>query len=240
MWIDDLIFKNCEQPLVAAIWVPDGVWVVGGNSNDLQRECHIEQCIQDGVSLLKRCGGGGTVVLHPGCVVVSVGLWVKSFYRNDFYFKQLNASLINVLKEIDPKFADVYQDGISDLVFAGKKIAGTSLFRSRNYLLYQASILVDAKIDLIDKYLAHPSKEPSYRQGKPHDKFLSCLSEHATGLESGAVKTAYQISFLEHVKCLLEDEMIPPQEEQILYLKKKVSTDERASGEQIVGGSEIS
>ena len=61
--------------------------VVLGNSNKSEKECYQESCEADGVPVLKRYGGGGTVVLHDGCLVVSFGFWVRDYFENDYYFK---------------------------------------------------------------------------------------------------------------------------------------------------------
>ena len=96
--------------------------------------------------------------------------------------------MIKSLSEYDPSLERVYQDGLSDLCFEGKKIAGTSLFRSRNYLLYQASILCDGTMPLINRYLKHPSKEPSYRKGKDHSLFVTDLSSILGSINLGSIE----------------------------------------------------
>ena len=132
---------------------------------------------KNGIPVLRRSGGGGTVLLHPDCIIVGLGIWVKDFYKNDFYFRCINDAIMDSLALIDNKFFDLYQDGISDIAYKEKKIAGTSLFRSRNYLLYQASILFKTDVGTIEKALPHPSREPNYRKNKSHREFLIGLSD---------------------------------------------------------------
>jgi lipoate-protein ligase A len=174
MWIDDQVLKACAQPLATEVWIPDAPMVVLGRGNKVEREVNVRACVDDGIPILKRLGGGGTVLLHSGCLIVSLGLWVKEFYANDRYFRLLNQSVIDCLNRELPQLS-FDQRGHSDIVHGQLKIAGTSLFRSRNYLMYQASILVDMQIEWIEKYLAHPSLEPDYRKGRSHRDFLTDL-----------------------------------------------------------------
>jgi lipoate-protein ligase A len=174
MWIDDQVLKACAQPLATEVWIPEAPMVVLGRGNKVEKEVNVRACVDDGIPILKRLGGGGTVLLHEGCLIVSLGLWVKEFYANDRYFRLLNQSVIDCLKLELPQLA-FDQRGHSDIVHGQLKIAGTSLFRSRNYLMYQASVLVDMQIEWIEKYLAHPSLEPDYRQGRRHREFLTDL-----------------------------------------------------------------
>lgn len=148
-----------------------------GSSNDPDKECYTQRCNQDNIKILKRYGGGGAVVLHPGCVIITIGLWVKSFYKNKKYFDAINNSIIDLLKENYDNLDDLILNGLSDISYKDRKILGSSMFRSKNYLLYQGSLLIDKKIKIIQKYLKHPSKEPLYRGKKSHDKFLIGLNE---------------------------------------------------------------
>ncbi|MDD9951860.1 MAG: hypothetical protein OXT67_09885 [Zetaproteobacteria bacterium] len=191
MWIDNQVIDQCEQQLVVKVWVPEQVCVVLGRSNKATVEVREQHCLDDRVPILQRKGGGGTVVLHPGCVVLSAGMWVRDYYKNQNYFEYLNSSVIDVLSVFAAAPSHVLsQNGISDITLNGKKIVGTSLFRSRHYLLYQASLLVDARIDCIEKYLNHPSKEPEYRRGRPHRQFVTGLHQ-----ECYTEKTVQEVSF---------------------------------------------
>ncbi len=180
MWIDDQVLSESHQDLCLKIWIPTRPVVILGRSNKGSNEANRLHCERDGVPIFKRLGGGGTVILHEQCLVVSCGLWVKDYYKNDLYFKNLNQALIELfqsrLPKVEPGFS---QRGFSDIVRGDKKLVGTSLFRSRNYLLYQASILVESRVDLMETYLQHPSIEPDYRQGRSHRDFVMGLSELA-------------------------------------------------------------
>lgn len=172
MWIDDEILQNMAEDLFIRCWIPDRSCVVLGAANDPSMEVDMESCRDDGVAVLRRYGGGGTVVLHEGCLVIGIGVWVKNPYNNSEYFRILNQSIIECLQAFDQIFGILEQRGISDICFKDKKIAGTSMFRSKQYLLYQASLLVDLKIERIERYLRHPSKEPEYRKFRKHGDFL--------------------------------------------------------------------
>ena len=126
-----------------------------------------------GVPLFKRKGGGGTVVLGPGTIVVTVHAGVKHPFQNLGYFRAINHALIDVFKSWqDLPFT---HSGISDIAINRRKIAGTSIFRRKQYLLYQASILVEADFDLIHRLLRHPPREPDYRKGRSHREFITDL-----------------------------------------------------------------
>lgn len=222
MWIDDEIIKDCRKPYMLKSFIPQKNMVVLGRSNK-ESECYKEQCQRDGVEILRRYGGGGTVLLHDGCVVVSFGCWVKEAFHNGRYFDLLNSAVIKSLSNRWPKLEDLSQNGISDIVWNDKKIAGTSLFRSRKYLLYQASILVDRKIELIEKYLAHPSLEPDYREGKPHKDFVVSLNIIDNNILEKAVLEHFERDLLNEIKLHLKNELCDPMEGHIKYLLKKVT-----------------
>lgn len=172
MWIDDDILKRCREPIVLSCFVPTAPCVVLGASNDAQVEVNETACVADKIPIFRRYGGGGTVLLSDQVVVVSLGAWVQQHFQNKFYFERLNQAVIDALATAWPQLAALAQAGLSDIVWQGRKVAGTSLFRSRNYLLYQASILIVADIAGFERYLQHPSREPDYRQGRKHGDFL--------------------------------------------------------------------
>ena len=69
-----------------------------------------------------------------------------------------------------------YPEGISDLAIGEKKILGTSIYRTRLVLFYQASLLVSNDISIFTRYLAMPTRVPEYRRGRSHEDFCTTLA----------------------------------------------------------------
>lgn len=221
MWIDDCVLAQCAQPFYLTTWVPDFVKVVLGSSNQAETEVQVDSCAQDQVEILKRYGGGGTVVLYPGCVVFSFGMWVQHLYRNDQYFAGINRSLIACLESGFPAFAGkLSQQGISDLAYEGRKICGSSLFRSKQYLLFQGSLLVEDGLVWIDRYLQHPSKEPAYREGRSHGDFVTFLSQHAS-VTPVQIQHHLATQLSHFLKTEMGEELVSPDLGHISYLLQK-------------------
>ncbi len=222
MWIDDQILEQHAKPIAIGTWIPDQTVVVLGSSNDPNVECHAERCAADGISILKRYGGGGTVVLYSGCVIVTIGGWVADHFQNDRYFRLLNGA-VNQALHANFKFnAPLTQAGISDLVAGEKKFGGTSMFRSRNYLLYQASLIVDCDFEMIGRYLAHPSREPEYRRGRRHSDFLTGLANLAPGITTKQVLAVLSGALAGHVLTALGSEAAGPAPDQFSALQARI------------------
>lgn len=222
MWIDDDVLRRYKQQLVTAVYYPQQTVVVLGNSNKADVEVNAEACQRDGVEILKRYGGGGTVVLYPGSLVVSVGAWVGQPFQNSQYFDAINGCVIKSLGALHPDFCQLSVDGLSDIVFGERKVAGTSMFRSRNYLLYQASILVELDIDLIGRYLKHPSKEPAYRKKRSHRDFLTSLCEMAPQVQKQLVMQALEQNLARELENSAHMDLIAPQERQFKGLESRL------------------
>ena len=177
MWIDEQILAKKNSALAVECFYPPKRQVVCGRSNKAETEVNIEACKEDGIEVSHRKGGGGTVLLSPQSLVISIGTYVVNYYDNKSYFNGINQTIIDAFAEFYPIFKQLELAGISDITFKGKKIAGTSMFRSRHYLLFQASILMNADFEEIAKYLRHPSIEPEYRQKRSHKEFLINATE---------------------------------------------------------------
>lgn len=224
MWIDDFVLKNCHKSLFINTFIPQELKVVLGQSNQETKEVNLLSCEEDSVSILRRKGGGGTVVLHKGCLVVSMGMWVRDFYENKKYFEKLNNSIIASLARESKIFSSLDQNGISDIVYQDKKVAGTSMFRSRNYLLFQASILVEPKVTLFEKYLKHPTKEPEYRNARNHSDFVTGLGEIDPSTSPQLAKRYINQNIKIDVEKNLSHNLILPVKEQIPHIRKRIQT----------------
>jgi lipoate-protein ligase A len=221
MWVDHRVMERYEEALTLALWVPKGLGVVLGRNNR-ESECFGNRCLEDQVPIARRCGGGGTVLLHPGCLIFTCGVWVKERYHNSYYISQLNESLMRSL----PQTPSWKEQGFGDITVEGKKLVGVSLFRSGHYLLYQASLLVKNAIHLIEQYLPHPTEEPLYRNKKEHRFFLTSYEE--LGLESDPSALyhhgAMYWPFL--VEQILKDSLISPKTEECQALKNRLKEEQ--------------
>ncbi len=186
MWMDDWVLKlpfslwpsignePYEKALFKFFEVERSL-VVLASSNKAEREVNEEYCRKENIPILQRRGGGGTVVLGKGCLILTLAFQAKDLFSNQKYFNVINGLFKDGLQEIG--FPEVEFKGISDLAINGRKIAGTSIFRSRNLLLYQGSLMVNCDPKFIEKVLKHPSREPDYRQGRSHQDFVTSLNE---------------------------------------------------------------
>jgi lipoate---protein ligase len=184
----DQIKTQSDVPLLYRSWEPQEVAVVLGRSNTTAAEVRESHCRQDGVPILKRRGGGGTVVLSPGILVISLAKYVARHYHFKEYFQQINATIIAVLSQIG--LEHLSQQGYSDICLCDRKILGSSMYRSKHLLFYTASLMVSNSTDLIERYLQHPSKEPDYRRGRSHREFLTTIAQEYPQITLDAVKTA--------------------------------------------------
>lgn len=155
------------------VYRPKQTAVVLGRGSDLHRELHLESCLADRVPLLRRRGGGCSVVIDPGNIIVSVVLAVEGIDHARQYFDGLTSWLIEGLGRTG--FPDVFRDGISDLVRENRKVAGSCVYRTKGLLYYSATLLTAPNIEKIERYLQHPPREPDYRQGRRHSEFVGRL-----------------------------------------------------------------
>ncbi len=189
MWMDDWIlgrplqlwptFSNAqgqECPYLLRAFESKTTCVVLARSNDPKREVNQSYCAEHNIPVLRRRGGGGTVVLGPGCQIVTFAFFARSLFENSRYFSIINDCWIAALERAAGIQAEtIHQRGISDLAIGNKKIAGTSLFRRKHLVVFQGSLLVDPDFETIERCLCHPSKEPDYRMGRGHLEFLTSL-----------------------------------------------------------------
>lgn len=147
--------------------------VVLGRGSDPEKELYPAAIHKDTVPVFRRRGGGCSVVLDEGNLVIAVLIPLEGLTRTKEYFQYCTDWVINGLSRsgID----GVYQDGVSDLVMENRKIGGSCVWRTRGLFYYTVSLLVNPNLDLLPLYLKHPPREPEYRQGRSHLEFVTSL-----------------------------------------------------------------
>lgn len=164
-------------------WVPEGRALVIGHSQDPEREIRKEAVERDGIPVHRRMGGGGAVLLSPACFCVGLRFAkVKGRSIQDYFAAGSDLIQRTVLSSLG---IELIPHGISDLAYSDslgiRKVAGCSLYMPRDFALYLASVLVAPDYQDLETYLAHPSKEPDYREGRSHREFLVGLAEIVPG-----------------------------------------------------------
>ena len=191
---DDPLVAWVEEYATAAwrVRCPRATEVVLGRGSKVDLEVNLAACIADGVILRRRRGGGCTVVLDPGNVVVSVALPVTGIGGNKAFIEGLSDWVALGLASTGA--AEPRRRGVSDLVIGEQKISGSCVHRGRHSLYYSASILVDADVSAVDRYLLHPPREPAYREGRAHGDFLTRLADFESNAGLTARALHYQLA----------------------------------------------
>ena len=149
--------------------------VVLGASGRLLEDVRVEACRLDGVVIARRSSGGGTVVIGPGSLNVTIVLPIAA----DPAFRAVDEAQLSLLgrlaQAIRAEGIPVEIRSSGDLTLGGRKFSGSAQRRLRDHLMVHASLLYDFPIDRIDRYTRNPRRQPDYREDRPHDEFLTNL-----------------------------------------------------------------
>jgi lipoate-protein ligase A len=171
---DEALLDLCEEGLASETirtWEPSQHFVVLGYANKVAQEVHRDFCEFNAIPILRRCTGGGAVLQGPGVLNYSLILRAEGDLHNipstnNFILKRHQAALAAMLK------APVEIQGHTDLAIGSLKFSGNSQRRKKRFLLFHGSILLHLDIDLVEKALTFPSRQPDYRFGRSHSDFL--------------------------------------------------------------------
>jgi lipoate---protein ligase len=154
----------------------DKTEIVYGPACKTENEIHLNRCLGNQIPVVKRRGGGGTVLLSPG-IIVTVVVDKRNGRSPVHIFNQIHNSMISLLNELGISFVE--QKGISDLAIKNKKILGSSLYLGSDPRLYyyQSSLMVKSDNSLMRHFLKYPPKEPDYRKNRSHDSFCTTIRE---------------------------------------------------------------
>jgi lipoate-protein ligase A len=174
---DEALLDLCEDnPAIEVLrfWETSQHFVVLGYANRVADEVHESFCDFNAIPILRRCTGGGAVLQGSGVLNYSLILRAEGELHNipstnNFILKRHQAALTAILK------APVEIQGHTDLAIGGLKFSGNSQRRKKHCLLFHGSILLHLDIDLVEKALPFPSRQPDYRLGRSHSDFLMNL-----------------------------------------------------------------
>lgn len=144
-------------------------------------DVRLDRCAAAGVPVYRRRGGGGAVVLSPGCLIVTACYDARRKRFATQWIPSIAEAIARALRSLG--LGEAAACGLGDVALGQRKVLGSSLYANREVALYQGSLLVDPDLSLMDRYLPHPSREPDYRQGRPHRDFVTSLARE--GYEGG-------------------------------------------------------
>jgi lipoate---protein ligase len=180
-------------------WEPTNYFVVLGYGNQVATEVNASACEAEGIPILRRCSGGGTVLQGPGCLNYSLVLKIEehgplaNITAANRFIMERNRQGIEKECRMQNAECRIGIRGCTDLALnpgpttldPSLKFSGNAQRRRKHFLLFHGTFLLQFDLALIDRFLRMPSKEPDYRQRRSHKDFLTNLA-----LPADAVKRA--------------------------------------------------
>ncbi len=156
-------------------WEPRTYAVVLGASRHLRDEVLVDACEADGIPILRRSSGGGTVVVGPGTINLTTVLPESASSALRAVASAQTYVLERIARSIQALGRPVAVHGLGDLTLGDRKCCGSAQRRLKNWVMVHCSILNDFAIERVSRYLAVPVKQPAYRARRSHEEFLSNL-----------------------------------------------------------------
>ncbi len=175
--LDEALLDVCEADAAGEVlrfWEPQEYFVVIGYSNRVATEVNAAACQREKVGIYRRCSGGGTVLQGPGCLNYSLILRIDG---NDSLQTITGANCHIMARHREAMSALLGRptsvQGHTDLALGGLKFSGNAQRRKRRALIFHGTFLLNFDLGAIGRFLPLPSRQPEYRQSRPHTLFLT-------------------------------------------------------------------
>lgn len=171
-------------------WEISDYAIILGKSNSAEKEVNLTNC-PSGIPIIKRCSGGGTVLLGPGCLCYSLFIETEKPYDSITATNSIVMSKnCQALKKINP---NISVKGFTDLCIGNKKFSGNAQRRMKNVTLFHGTFLYDFDLTKISRTLHHPTKEPDYRIKRTHRDFITNIN-----IKSSEIKKLLTDEWINH------------------------------------------
>jgi lipoate---protein ligase len=182
---------------ILRFWQSPETFVVVGYANKIQAEVDVASCDADKIPIFRRCSGGGTVLQGAGCLNYALILKItensplSEISSTNKYIMDRNREAI---QSIAGESLSIRVQGHTDLAAAQssssvfRKFSGNSQRRHKAFLLFHGTFLLNFNVELIEKYLTFPSRQPDYRADRSHGQFLMKLNLPATAVKEAMKK----------------------------------------------------
>jgi lipoate-protein ligase A len=182
-----------DQGLICLFYVCDPCIVLGSNNSQAEW-VHADAARTDGVPLLRRFSGGGTVYLDRDVLnysfIMPRALLEAACRRADLGALPTTRRYIALCRQIVVGALERWLgagfslSGISDISLNGRKLSGNAQRIAADVVLHHGTLLLRCPLGAIERYLPVPPN----RRGVSHREFVTGLAEE--GLHCTAEKLA--------------------------------------------------
>lgn len=151
--------------------------IVMGISQDPFQVINLEKYKEKPIPIIRRYSGGGTVVIEPTTVLVSLIINHDKISANPFPKEVLKWTEALYQKAFPLSFALKE----NDYVFGEKKCGGNAQYFAKGRIVHHTSFVWDYSHAYME-LLKIPSKMPQYRKSRSHQEFLFTLKDHFSSI----------------------------------------------------------
>jgi lipoate-protein ligase A len=207
--LDEALLQTAESHRTAEylrVWDCPRYCVILGRNCRANDDVWVQRCRDEGIPILRRRSGGGTVLLGPGCLNYAVVLRYDRAPGLDSVTVSTTYCLERVLSAIDkvelaktahapdrrqssceggtaqPPMRPVPRLAGSDLMWNDRKFGGSAQRRQRTHFLHHGTILYQFDIAQVICYLKEPARQPAHRASRGHAAFLTTIPANRVDL----------------------------------------------------------
>jgi lipoate-protein ligase A len=148
--------------------------IVMGSSQKKEEVIHLDKAQENQFPIVQRYSAGGCVILDKDCIMVS---FIAS--KHDVPIDLFPNSIMNWSAEFYKHSLPIkhFSLRVNDYTIGDKKIGGNAQYIRKDRFVHHSCFLWDYNPDHMN-ILTHPPKEPSYRNKRPHEEFLTTIKPH--------------------------------------------------------------
>lgn len=194
--LEEALLRSDEGSWCIINWGSRASAIVLGISGKVEQLIDKKKMEEAPLPLIRRCSGGGTVVIDGGTCFIS------------FIFSSAHSKVKSCPQHIHAWAIDQYQQSLpglpikfmeNDYAIGDKKYGGNAQYLCKERWLHHTCFLWDYN-PLLMEYLLLPNKTPEYRLKRSHDAFLGKLCTHLTSREEFTAAVIRQLGRSFHIE----------------------------------------
>ena len=205
--LDEALLDMVEaDPLAATLrfWEPQDYFVVLGRSNRAETEVNLGFCQSEGIPILRRASGGGTVLVGPGCLCYTLALPLTDVHRPLGVSQVTSRLMERTAAGLRAVLPEITVCGTSDLVWRDRKFSGNAQRWLRQSLIHHGTLLYDFDIAMLSRSLLPPTRQPEYRDSRSHFEFVTNISLGSEAIQK-VLRSAWGAKVNECPETVLEE-----------------------------------